>query len=217
MARKTIPWVTLSLIAAQILFFILQMKSVHSGFPYTVIDDFQFNWVKFVESPLDQAPTLISYVFLHGNWAHLIFNNIFFLFFGPTIERTLGHGLFFTSYLLWGAAAALTQGYFSPGYLIGSSGAIAGASGAFFVLYPLKRPALKRWPKWMNRIPAFLYIIPWFLIDLKGGFGVIFPQNNPARNSSVGYWAHLGGFLAGALTVWFLVIQKQERNENAST
>ena len=116
----------------------------------------------------------------------------------------MGAPLFLLGYFLGGALAALTQGYFSPfgGGLIGASGAISWAAGAFFVLFPLKVPS-RFWGQWLgpllSKIPAFFYIGLWFLSQFQGGFVSLLAVSMETDVAMVAHWAHIGGFAAGAV------------------
>ena len=194
--RKIIfPWVSLFLVVVHVLFFIWERQAIRMGLTPLLSDDFAFQWTRFLSDPLSQCPTLLSHTFLHADAAHLIGNLLFFLLFGPAVEKALGSFPFFVGYLFWGAAAAITQGSFSPfsSGLIGASGAVSGAAGAFFVLYPLKTPFL--------RVPAFLLVGGWFLLQIGLGYYDVQAPSLYEKSTQIGYWAHAGGFAAGALTI----------------
>ena len=117
-----------------------------------------------------------------------------------------------------GALAGLTQGLFSPFShgLIGASGAISGVAGAFFVLFPLKSPphfiGFLLGP-WIAKIPAFFWIGLWFLNQLREGLLFLMPEQLAGQVSLIGYWAHIGGFAAGALTmVPYIFFAKKNQN-----
>jgi len=136
------PWITLGLIFVQGMILVVEQRALNVGVIHYMIEDYSFYWTDFVAHPFQNAPRLISHTFLHANFQHFIWNALFFLMFAPAIEKKMGPLLFFLGYLFWGAMAALVQGFFTPfsRAAIGASGAISGAAGAFFVLYPLKPP-----------------------------------------------------------------------------
>jgi membrane associated rhomboid family serine protease len=176
------------------------------GIISSILDDFSFHWNVFRIHPIFELPNLASYVFLHGSEEHLIGNLIFFSLFTPAVEEVMGSLTFFISFFVWGAAGAIVQGYFSPfdNGLIGASGAISGAAGAFFVLYPLSLPPryIQLWfGKIIGRIPAFFFIGLWFLAQLKLGLASLVVPEISSQVTLVAYWAHIGGFAAGALSV----------------
>ncbi len=215
--RLRVPWVTLSLAAAFALAYVGEMRAPGWGALEAVFDDYGFNWARFVAHPGREFPTLITSAFLHGDRAHLLGNVVFFLLFASAVERAFGPRLFLICHLLWGAAAALLNGYFSPfSSVIGASGAISGAAGAFFVLHPLRMPAgilERRMPRTqfnvlaqvlrlVGSVPAVFYVGLWFLLQLKLGFYSLMPHGTAGAFSLVAYWAHVGGFAAGALTAF---------------
>jgi membrane associated rhomboid family serine protease len=118
------------------------------------------------------------------------------------------HGLLLI-YFLSGVLATLAQVFFSPvGYLLGSSGAISGVTGAVFVLYPMKMPEglFRRYFPWISRIPVFVYVGLWFVWNLRMGIESILHPAAFSSNGQVAYWAHVGGFAAGAVMAlpWIL-------------
>ena len=141
--------------------------------------------------------SLLTSQFLHAGWAHLLGNMLFLWIFGNNVEDRLGRVRFVPFYLLGGVAAALAQGLtdtnsLSP--LIGASGAISAVLGAYLILYP--RAKVLTLLGWIPlRIPA------WAVI---GGFIALqffYLSRQGASGESVAYWAHVGGFVAGALLI----------------
>jgi membrane associated rhomboid family serine protease len=133
-------------------------------------------------------------LFLHGSLLHLIMNMLFLQAFGPTVERTLGGMRFALYYLFWGVAAAAAQTVVYPrteAYVLGASGAIGGVMGAYFLLYPSNRITVALFPLvWIQfGIRAAILMGVWFLLQL------LLPQEGVAN------WAHVGGFVAGMMTV----------------
>jgi len=211
------PWVTLLLIGLNLAVFLWQRGGENLGLAYYLHEDYSFEWNRFLKAPFDQFPTLFSNTFFHSDWFHYGGNMVFFLLFGPALELTVGALPFFLIYFLSGAAATLTQAFFSPlGSLVGSSGAISGAAGAVFVLYPLKMPEglFRRHFPWISRIPVSLYIGAWFLWNLRMGFKSLFPSYlNLSAPGGIAYWAHVGGFAAGALLILpFLFLRHEPSN-----
>lgn len=140
---------------------------------------------------------IFTSLFLHGGLLHLALNMIYLLAFGPTVERTLGGWRFSLYYLFWGVVAAIVHTLVFPhsdAYLQGASGAIGGIMGVYFLLYPSSRIEVMLFPIfwWTFRVPAGVLIGLWFVLQL------VFPQEGVAN------WAHVGGFLAGLLTVMVL-------------
>jgi membrane associated rhomboid family serine protease len=139
--------------------------------------------------------TLVTSMFMHGGWFHILGNMWFLFIFGDNVEDAMGPVRFVAFYLLCGLAAAGAQMLSSPGSalpMVGASGAIGGVMGAYAVLYP-RAPVhmLVFFGFFFTRIvvPAFLMLGYWFLLQLLGGF---FPGQ-----AGVAFWAHIGGFVAG--------------------
>jgi membrane associated rhomboid family serine protease len=141
-------------------------------------------------------------MFLHGGWFHLIGNMWFLWLFGNNVEDSQGHGRFTAFYLLSGLAAAAAQTLVNPDSaipMVGASGAISGVMGAYIVLYPKVRiHMLVILGFFITRIavPAFLMLGYWFLIQLLGGLPTLGEEKG-----GVAFWAHAGGFLAGAALI----------------
>jgi rhomboid family protein len=144
--------------------------------------------------------TPVTSMFLHGGWLHLIGNMWFLWLFGNNVEDSMGHGRYLAFYLLSGVAAAGVQTYMNPASVIpmvGASGAISGIMGAYVVLYPRVRVhMLVVLVIFVTRIvvPAYLMLGYWFLLQLLGGSAA-------SGEGGVAFWAHIGGFLAGALLI----------------
>lgn len=140
-------------------------------------------------------------MFLHGGWMHLLGNMVFLYVFGDNIEDRFGHGRFVLFYLLTGAAAAATQVYIEPTSvvpMVGASGAIAGVLGAYVILHPRAR-VLTLIPIFvffqLIELPAFVFLGLWFLMQI--GSGLLALQIG-SDAGGVAWWAHIGGFVAGA-------------------
>ncbi len=153
-------------------------------------------------SPLMPYLTLITHIFLHGGWLHLIGNMWTLWIFGDNVEDRLGPFWFLIFYLVCGVVASLIHALIytdSVVPLVGASGAISGVMGAYFRMYPLAR-ILVLVPVFFIpifiEVPAFLYLGLWFLIQLYSG---LFSLALPGSVSSIAWFAHLGGFLTGLL------------------
>lgn len=144
--------------------------------------------------------TPLSSMFLHGGWFHLIGNMWFLWVFGNNVEDSMGHFRYLAFYLLCGLAAAATQTYTSPSSpipMVGASGAISGVMGAYIILYPRVRVhMLVILGFFITRIvvPAYLMLGYWFVIQLLGG-------SLSGEAGGVAFWAHAGGFIAGAILI----------------
>jgi membrane associated rhomboid family serine protease len=149
--------------------------------------------------------TILTAMFLHGSWSHIIGNMVFLWAFGPEIEDSMGRGRYLAFYLLGGLAATLAQVAASPHSTVpnlGASGAIAAVMGAFLVTYPrdrIKTVLLIFIFVKITLIPAALLIGFWFLTQLFHA-----GQVAQVQTGGVAYLAHVGGFIFGAVTArWF--------------
>jgi len=145
--------------------------------------------------------TILTAMFMHGSWSHIIGNMIFLWAFAPEIEDAMGPGRYLVFYLLGGTIAMLAQIAADPHSTVpnlGASGAIAAVMGAFLVTYPRDRIKAVLFVLIFARItfiPAFLLIGFWFLIQLFQAGAVAHVQSG-----GVAYLAHVGGFIFGAVT-----------------
>ena len=152
--------------------------------------------------PGHQPLNLLTSMFLHGSWMHLIGNMWFFWIFGNNVEDSMGHARFVVFYLLCGFAAALLQVFVNPTSVIpmvGASGAISGVMGAYVVLYPhVKVYALLPLFFVMTTVavPAWLMLGYWMVLQFLGGLSSI-----GREVGGVAFWAHLGGFIAGVILI----------------
>jgi membrane associated rhomboid family serine protease len=147
--------------------------------------------------------TPLTSMFLHGGWLHLIGNMWFLWVFGNNVEDSMGHVRYLIFYIVCGLAAAFLQTYFNPSSpipMVGASGAIGGVMGAYVVLYPRVRVHMLIFLGFfITRIvvPAFLMLGYWFLLQLFGGW-----LDTGSENGGTAFWAHVGGFAAGALLIF---------------
>jgi membrane associated rhomboid family serine protease len=147
--------------------------------------------------------SVITHMFLHGGWLHILGNLWFLWIFGNNVEDSMGHARFVVFYLLSGLAAAGLQILSNPSSgipMVGASGAIGGVMGAYVVLYPKVNVHLLFWLGFYVTtfaIPAYWMLGYWFVVQLVGGFGSM-----GATGGGVAFWAHVGGFVAGAILVW---------------
>jgi membrane associated rhomboid family serine protease len=153
---------------------------------------------------VDPAPawhTVLTSMFLHGDWFHLIGNLWFLWLFGDNIEDHLGTLGFVVLYVICGLAAAMVQLVIDPASpipMVGASGAISGVMGAYIVLFPrvpVRVLAILIVIPLVFRLPAILILGYWFLLQILGAL----PQLGGGAEAGVAFWAHIGGFVAGAL------------------
>ena len=142
--------------------------------------------------------TIVTHMFLHGGFAHLLGNGWFLWVFGRSVEDRLGAGRFLLLYLLAGVAAAALQMLAAPDSplpMIGASGAISGVLGAYLVLFPTAWIyALVPWIVPIVPIPALVFLVLWFVVQAFNGFGALLDSR---LGGGVAWWAHAGGFAAG--------------------
>ncbi|MBM3559832.1 MAG: rhomboid family intramembrane serine protease, partial [Alphaproteobacteria bacterium] len=142
--------------------------------------------------------TLVTYQFLHGGFLHLLFNMLFVWVFADNVEDALGHGRFLLFWLVCGGIAGLAHAAVEPVSevpMIGASGAVSGILGAYAVLYPRARILVLAFGVVPIRLPALLTILAWFLQDL------LWATTGASGHEDVALWAHIGGFVAGAILV----------------
>lgn len=202
------PVVTWVFLISCVLVFLWQISLGQPGFQQAV---FQFG---LIPKALFQVPfghpdlilpplaTIVTSMFLHGGWLHLIGNMLFLYVFANNIEDSMGHGRFIVFYLLCGLAAALTQALMAPDStipMVGASGAISGVLGAYLMLHPfawikLLMPYIVIFFVW---VPAWLMLGAWFAFQLLQSMAM------PADQAGVAFGAHAGGFVAGIVLVLF--------------
>jgi membrane associated rhomboid family serine protease len=156
--------------------------------------------------PGRQAVNVLTSMFLHGGWLHLLGNMWFLWIFGNNIEDSMGHARFAVFYLACGVAAALTQVALSPASaipMVGASGAISGVMGAYLVLYPRVRVYAFVPIGFIPisiALPAWTMLLYWVgLQAVSGLFGLMSEERG-----GVAVWAHVGGFIAGVVLIKLL-------------
>ena len=191
---RTTPYITITIISLNALAWLFEVS-----LPHEVLNEFLtiYGVVPGDFSP----PTLITSMFLHGSWSHVIGNMWYLWIFGDNVEDRLGHGRFIVFYLLCGIAAALGQVAVDPNSMlptIGASGAIAGVMDAYFVLYPHSR-VLTLIP-WIFiqivELPAITLLGFWFLMQLFSA-GAIAVTASSHGSGGVAFAAHVVGFVVG--------------------
>ena len=145
--------------------------------------------------------TLLTAMFMHGGWLHILGNMLYLWIFGDQIESLLGHGRFFF-YLACGVAASVAQILVGPDSVVpslGASGAIAGVLGAYLVKFPRNRVRVLMMRGGITQLPAMVVLGLWIVLQLVSQVGT------PAGEASgVAYMAHIGGFITGLVLVFAL-------------
>jgi membrane associated rhomboid family serine protease len=223
------PWVTITLILANVVVFLLEIRSGGSfwsgptrsatvdygAIPYEIS-----HWGKHcVLEPANSAIacgvrdghqpstilTLFSSMFMHGGILHIAGNMIFLWVFGNNVEDAMGHVKFLIFYVLGGLAAAGLQVLVDPNSAvpsIGASGAIAAVLGGYLVLYPRARVLTLVFVLFFFtflQLPAMLFLVIWFAEQVL--FGLANLTNPTGGGGGVAYFAHIGGFLFGVLAI----------------
>jgi len=213
------PVVTLTLLTVNLVVFLGQLLSGPRG--EVLIRVFGFVPSRFFHPQeyglgwLDVLPTLLTSLMLHGGLVHLAGNMLYLWIFGSGVEGRLGHARFLIFYLLCGAIGSLTHAALyphSPIPSIGASGSIAGILGAFLVLQPRARiitliPLVVSWA--MVEIPALVLLPLWFLMQFLNGFLALMAARGTVEVASVAWWAHIGGFVFGALAAGFSLLRRR--------
>jgi len=199
--EERFPFVTWALILVNVIIYVWDR---HGGFfgPNQVFADLSMRPREVIASVLDVGDpfalaTVFTSMFLHGNLMHIAGNMLFLGVFGPAVEDALGGARYALYYLAWGVVAAIAQIWVDPGSIIptlGASGAIGGVLGGYLLLYPGNKIEIV--------VPLLLFssfeVAAWILLGGWFLFQIFLPQEG------VAVWAHIGGFLAGMLTVLIL-------------
>jgi membrane associated rhomboid family serine protease len=147
-------------------------------------------------NPIPEPFTIVTYMFLHGSWLHIISNMLFLWVFADNVEDAFGHAGFLFFYLLCGIAGGAVHTLVQPGSvvpLIGASGAVSGVLASYLLLYPRARVWILLLMRLPLRIPAWAVLGGWFILQL---ISLFIPTEDEMQ---VAWWAHIGGFLAGLL------------------
>jgi membrane associated rhomboid family serine protease len=152
---------------------------------------------------LEVLLSILTSVFIHGGWLHILGNMLFLWVFGDNVEDRFGHMRFLLFYLLAGAVASLVQGAVDPENLIptvGASGAVAGVLGAYVVYFPRARitTIIPIFPLILPlAVPAIVMIGLWFIQNLLSGLATVGSVGTP--DSGIAFFAHIGGLLFGVV------------------
>lgn len=236
---RTTPFVNWALLLVNFLVFLyelqLQSQPLSRFSQASQLDRWIFQWGAVpcaitdrctlpVDRPLDMFGgdflTLITSQFIHGGWMHLLGNLLFLWIFGDNIEDAMGHVRYLVFYLAGGVVAGLAQVLFDPASQVpsvGASGAIAAVLGAYLVLYPTAQVRVII-PIFIiglpGRVPAVLMMGFWFLLQLWGAGALA--ETARGGEGGVAYWAHIGGFIAGVVLVWFFAGRRRSIDKERS-
>jgi membrane associated rhomboid family serine protease len=152
--------------------------------------------------------TLVTSMFLHGGWLHIIGNMLFLFAFGKSLEDAMGHSKCLAFYVICGVAAGIAHvalNLYTTLPTVGASGAIAGVMGAYLVKFPRARIHTLVFLFFfvtMADIPAAFILVYWFITQLFSEYGSI--TQTQVVNGGVAYAAHIGGFVTGMILVQFM-------------
>jgi membrane associated rhomboid family serine protease len=222
------PLVTLSLIVACFVVFAWELGVLASGGD-AALEAFISTW-GVVPADLTAAwgrgdylshetATLVTSQFLHGSWLHLLGNMLYLWIFGNNVEDRFGRLGFLGFYLLGGVLAGLSQVAIDPGSMvptIGASGAIAATLGAYFVLFPRSRVTSLVFLGFFYQlidVPAIVVLGFWFVLQLIDGLTAL---GLVQTGGGVAFFAHIGGFVAGALMARAVLIVSGRRPRPAT-
>jgi membrane associated rhomboid family serine protease len=143
--------------------------------------------------------TILTSMFLHGSWMHLIGNMLYLWVFGNNIEDIMGHARFIVFYAMCGVLAALSHALIDPMStvpMVGASGAISGVLGAYLLLFPHARVLLLAPVVGTTYVPAGIVLGFWIVMQLLNGGATL-----GSKGGGVAFFAHIGGFIAGMLLI----------------
>src|SRR5579864_8873782 len=190
------PFVTILLIIMNLVIFLYEL----SLDPYSQ-NHFMAVWA--LTPARFHAIDLLSTMFLHAGWMHVLGNMWFLWVFGDNIEDYLGHFRYLVFYVMCGLIAMATQVAIYPNSTlptVGASGAIAGVLGAYFILYPRAR-VLTWFFLFVFYIPAWIMLGYWFVLQFMAGAVTLSVAQAGKDVGGVAVWAHVGGFVAGLVMI----------------
>lgn len=199
------PFVVYALIAVNVLIFLVQLPYMADERALAGFWADRALYPVLVTEHISYTGILTS-MFLHAGWMHIIGNMLFLWIFGDNLEDQMGHVGFLVFYLASGIAAAIAHIYSAPGSdvpTVGASGAIAGVMGGYLLMFPRARVDVLVIIVVFFRVftlPAWVMLGVWFALQVFSGV------STPAEGGGVAFWAHAGGFVAGlalALPLWF--------------
>jgi membrane associated rhomboid family serine protease len=195
-ARRSLPVVTYALIAANVVFFLIELSGGDR-----FIQEWAFIPRRFGLDPYGAWQTIFTAMFMHAGWLHLGGNMLYLWIFGDNVEDRFGPVKFLLFYLICGIAATFAQYWVSPGSRIpnvGASGAIAGILGSYLLLFPHARVRVLLYHQ-IVALPAIFVLGFWIVLQIFAGAGDLFSTSRTEETGGVAYMAHVGGFVAGFL------------------
>lgn len=204
---RTRPWVNWLLILTNLMVFAYELGLTEQGLNaftvrYGVIPAVLTRPGAFPRQALQMTSgwfSLVTSLFIHVGWVHLLGNLMYLFIFGDNVEDRLGHGRYLLFYVASGIIASLGHVFSAPASTVptvGASGAIAGVLGAYFIMFPRARvlaliPIGFFMP--MIEVPSIVFLFLWFITNLFSGVASL----GVSAQGGVAWWAHVGGFVGG--------------------
>jgi len=211
--RFSTPFVTYFIIALNVVVFLFELSVGQQGHRALNHLMYQFGVVPLhFEKVLARGPApslaglllpILTSMFLHASWLHIIGNMWVLWIFGDNIEDYLGHFPYLLFYVVSGFAAAVAHILLNAGSnvpSVGASGAIAGVMGGYFVLYPRARVLIWFPPIFFFHLPAWLVLGYWFFVQFLSGAATSIAETSQT-SGGIAFWAHVGGFVAGIVLI----------------
>ena len=195
---RIFPVVTYALIAVNVAVFLLEVFLDFTGYLEWFYYEFAIIPAAVVQG--EQVYSLITAMFIHSGFLHILFNMLYLHIFGNNIEDSMGSGRFLIFYVLCGIIASFAHIFMDPTSTIptlGASGAVAGVLGAYMVLYPTERVGAILGYIYI-RVPAYVLLLSWFGLQLLSGIMSL----GVADQGGVAFFAHIGGFIAGVVLIF---------------
>ena len=199
--RKATPIITYLLILLNIFVFILEL--IYG-------EEFILKWAfipsHFIKDPVSNFPNLLTSMFMHAGWGHLIGNMLYLWIFGDNVEDRLGKIKYLIFYLICGTAATFAQLIFHSNSSIpnlGASGAIAGVLGAYLILFPQGKVYVLV-GQHLTEMSALIVIGFWFVLQFFSQIASPETSGSEGDTGGVAYMAHIGGFIAGMIMTYFI-------------
>jgi len=216
--RRFAPIINYVLIAINVLVFVFLQGmggNEHFTYAFSTVPAEILTGKDIASGPLEPTPipvyfTLITSMFMHGGWAHLLGNMLFLWVFGDNIENRIGHARYLIFYLVCGIIASLSHVFVSGSDSVipslGASGAISGVLGGYLLLFPSRRVRVIM-GRGITTVPAFVALGLWIVFQVISGLGMLGGQET---GGGVAYAAHIGGFIAGLVLIklFDIVIRK---------
>lgn len=222
LSPSRLPVVNRTLVGLELLVFALQLMGGAAAETYVKVFGFVparfLSPAQFGYSPWETVLTLVSSLFMHGGFVHLIGNLIYLWIFGDDVEDRMGRLPYLLFFLACGASGSLTHAFLFPNSIvpsIGASGSIAGILGAFLVFHPRARiitliPLVVSYM--LTEVPALVFLPIWFGMQFLNGWFSLVSTRGVQEVAGVAWWAHVGGFVFGAgLATILKVVGRRQR------